>query len=79
MWGEYIDRTNLLSSLWPRASAVAERLWSSRDLQSPDRAVWRLNAHRCRMLRRGIPVHPLNSMSCENDEELDFREAFETD
>ncbi|XP_075551132.1 beta-hexosaminidase subunit beta-like isoform X2 [Dermacentor variabilis] len=77
MWGEYIDRTNLLASLWPRASAVAERLWSSRDVDKADRAVIRLNAHRCRMLRRGIPVHPINSMPCENDEELDFREVFE--
>lgn len=79
MWGEYVDQTNLLSSLWPRASAVAERLWSSRDLDSADKAAPRLNAQRCRMLRRGIPVHPLNSMPCDRDEEIDFQEVFELD
>ena len=52
--------------MWPRASAVAERLWSRGaapsaplDLDLPC-ATRRLQAHRCRLLGRGIPAAPMN-------------------
>ena len=52
MWSEFVDGTNILSRLWPRASAVAERLWSNPSLtSSTDNAQYRLDEHRCRMLR----------------------------
>ncbi|XP_023238267.1 beta-hexosaminidase subunit alpha-like [Centruroides sculpturatus] len=51
MWGEYVDGTNLIARLWPRASAVAERLWSHASLNNTDDASFRLDQHRCRMLR----------------------------
>lgn len=52
MWGEYVDGTNLLSRLWPRASAVAERLWSPAQITSDtDSAAFRLDQQRCRMLK----------------------------
>ena len=53
LWGEYVDATNLLPRLWPRASAVAERLWAgpAKGAQSVDDAAHRLDQHRCRMLR----------------------------
>jgi hexosaminidase len=51
MWAEFVDGTNSLSRLWPRASAVGERLWSSINVKDPEDAQFRLDVHRCRMLR----------------------------
>ncbi|XP_066469998.1 beta-hexosaminidase subunit beta [Tiliqua scincoides] len=59
LWGEYVDATNLTPRLWPRASAVGERLWSSENVTDVDDAYARLTQHRCRMLRRGIAAEPL--------------------
>ncbi|XP_078592588.1 beta-hexosaminidase subunit alpha-like [Branchiostoma floridae x Branchiostoma japonicum] len=64
LWGEYVDWTNLLSRLWPRASAIAERLWSSQDTTDMEDASVRLGEHRCRMIRRGIPAQPLRPSAC---------------
>ncbi|XP_070541926.1 beta-hexosaminidase subunit alpha-like [Ptychodera flava] len=58
LWTEYVDSTNVLSMLWPRASAVAERLWSAKDVHDVDEAIHRLTEHRCRMVGRGIPAQP---------------------
>ncbi|VDD95766.1 unnamed protein product [Enterobius vermicularis] len=61
MWGEYVDGTNLIPLFWPRASAVAERLWSDpAQTKSADAAWPRLHEHRCRMLRRGFAVQTIN-------------------
>lgn len=56
LWAEYIDNENLISTLWPRASAPAERLWSSKDVRDVEAAGKRLQEHRCRMLSRGLTV-----------------------
>ncbi|NXE94764.1 HEXB hexosaminidase, partial [Menura novaehollandiae] len=50
LWGEFVDATNLTPRLWPRASAVGERLWSSRNVTNLQDAYKRLTNHRCRML-----------------------------
>lgn len=60
MWSEYADNYNIVPRTWPRASAVAERLWSSRDVRSIEPAQKRLEEHRCRLSRRGYPVQSIN-------------------
>ncbi|KAM9735720.1 beta-hexosaminidase subunit beta isoform 2-T2 [Menidia menidia] len=67
LWGEYVDATNLTPRLWPRASAVAERLWSAKDVTDIDDAFSRLSVHRCRMVERGIPAEPLFSGFCPRE------------
>ncbi|TKS84664.1 Beta-hexosaminidase subunit beta [Collichthys lucidus] len=67
LWGEYVDATNLTPRLWPRASAVAERLWSAKDVTDINDAYNRLNAHRCRMVDRGIPAQPLFYGFCPHE------------
>ncbi|XP_041042665.1 beta-hexosaminidase subunit beta isoform X2 [Carcharodon carcharias] len=65
LWGEYVDATNLASRLWPRASAVGERLWSSEETTDISDAYNRLTKHRCRMVRRGIRAEPLFVGYCD--------------
>ncbi|XP_038661405.1 beta-hexosaminidase subunit beta isoform X2 [Scyliorhinus canicula] len=67
LWGEYVDATNLASRLWPRASAVGERLWSSEETTDINDAYKRLTKHRCRMVRRGISAQPLYIGYCDHE------------
>ena len=73
-WGELVDGTNLLSVAWPRAAAVAERLWSSVDddggesspslLEVNEGTRERMRVHRCRLVARGVPASPVATSSC---------------
>jgi hexosaminidase len=64
LWGEHIDESNLMVRAWPRASAVAERLWSRMEVTNTTVAAGRLWRQRCRMLERGVAVTPLNPGFC---------------
>eukprot|EP00069_Balaena_mysticetus_P018650 bmy_11586T0 len=70
LWGEYVDATNLTPRLWPRASAVGERLWSHKDVRSLEDAYRRLTIHRCRMLRRGIAAEPVFTGYCDHEDRM---------
>jgi len=64
LWSEYVDGTNIVSRLWPRASSIAERLWSAASVNDTEEAKYRLDEHRCRMLRRGIGAAPVLNGFC---------------
>ena len=58
-WGETMDASSVLSIVWPRAAAAAERLWSYNFNRSAARdydVVNRMAAFRCELLERGVPA-----------------------
>ena len=63
-WGESADGSDVLQTIWPRAAAIGERLWSyNMNLNSTDVEVGqRLARFRCLLLERGVPATPLNTL-----------------
>ncbi|KAL0278259.1 UNVERIFIED_CONTAM: hypothetical protein PYX00_000125 [Menopon gallinae] len=59
MWSEAVDSTNVMQRVWPRAAAVAEKLWSPPG-KNTHLAAARLEEHACRLNLRGIPTQPPN-------------------
>lgn len=68
LWSEQADPTVLDARLWPRASAMAETMWSgNRDETGKKRyaeAIDRLNEWRYRMVSRGIGAEPIQPLWC---------------
>ncbi|XP_057807586.1 beta-hexosaminidase 2-like [Salvia miltiorrhiza] len=68
LWSEQADSTVVDQRIWPRASAMAETLWSgNRDGAGRKRfaeAVDRLNEWRYRMVARGIRAEPIQPLWC---------------
>ncbi|KAI3448959.1 hypothetical protein Pfo_005624 [Paulownia fortunei] len=68
LWSEQADSTVMDSRIWPRASAMAEALWSgNRDETGKKRcaeATDRLNEWRYRMVTRGIGAEPIQPLWC---------------
>ncbi|CAB3247641.1 unnamed protein product [Arctia plantaginis] len=64
MWTEYVDKEGIDTRIWPRAAAVAERLWSdpSASVYSAER---RLQRQRGRLLARGLRPDAIAPGWCE--------------
>ncbi|XP_075540854.1 beta-hexosaminidase subunit beta-like isoform X1 [Dermacentor variabilis] len=75
LWTHIVDATNLIPRVWPRASAMAERLWSSESMTNTDDAAFRLDEQRCRMLNRGIRAQPILNGYC-GDQDLDYMDNY---
>lgn len=58
MWSEFVDSTNFISRIWPRAASVGERLWSAENVTDVTDATARLHAFRCRLLTLGVNAEP---------------------
>jgi hexosaminidase len=54
MWGEYVDPHTIESRIWPRAAAVAERLWSPQNVNDVDDMYRRLRVESLRLEALGL-------------------------
>ncbi|KAL2941429.1 Beta-hexosaminidase 3 [Bienertia sinuspersici] len=61
MWGEHIDASDIEQTIWPRAAAAAERLWTPLDklARNPRHVTRRLARFRCLLNQRGVAAAPL--------------------
>ncbi|KAH0465803.1 hypothetical protein IEQ34_005906 [Dendrobium chrysotoxum] len=66
MWGETADTSDVLQTIWPRAAAAAERLWSPREATSSENlnatVLPRLQHFRCLLNYRGVPAAPVTNL-----------------
>ncbi len=61
MWGEWVDASDFQNTIWPTAAAIAERLWSPREVNSTELAEPRMYYFRCLLNQRGIAAAPPNN------------------
>lgn len=67
MWGEHVDASNFMSRVWPRASAVAERLWTGNVSVAKKNVKQRIFKFRCRMLQQGYAAEPVGPGFCASE------------
>lgn len=61
MWGETVDPSDWISTVYPRMSAIAERLWSPKQTRDIEFARWRLLKWRCQLLAEGFGIGPVGA------------------
>ena len=61
MWGETVDPSDLDQTIWPRAAAVGERLWSPQNKLNVEEAEDRLQTFRCLLTQRGVAAAPVKN------------------
>ncbi|KAJ0979429.1 hypothetical protein J5N97_014903 [Dioscorea zingiberensis] len=65
MWSETADTSDVQQTIWPRAAAAAERMWSSRDATSTSAlnttVLPRMHYFRCLLNHRGIAAAPVTN------------------
>ncbi|GMH55875.1 hypothetical protein TrST_g2448 [Triparma strigata] len=67
MWGETVDTSSILQTIWPRAAAISERLWSDKNsTQNVDVAEPRYAEFRCHLNSRGIAAAPYDNLIARN-------------
>jgi len=59
MWAENVDPSDLDNTIWPRAAAVSERLWTPKDKTDVVAALDRIETFRCLLVQRGIGAAPV--------------------
>jgi len=64
-WGEVIDDEVYEERLWPRMSAIAERLWSPQYINNVKWMQKRLSLFRCNIfIKRGFKASPIEPDFC---------------
>ncbi|KAK6929291.1 Beta-hexosaminidase, eukaryotic type, N-terminal [Dillenia turbinata] len=65
MWGETADTSDIQQTIWPRAAAAAERLWSRKESTTAVNntlvTLPRLQYFRCLLNRRGVQAAPVTN------------------
>lgn len=59
MWGETVDGSDIMNTIWPRLAPVAEKLWSDESVVDLSDALDRLQNLRGLLLLRGVAVAPI--------------------
>ncbi|KAL0402584.1 UNVERIFIED_CONTAM: Beta-hexosaminidase 3 [Sesamum latifolium] len=70
-WAEHIDASDIEQTIWPRAAAAAERLWTSYEklAKDPEQVRGRLSFFRCLLNQRGVAAAPLDGLGRAAPEE----------